>query len=608
MSAFTAYHNATGSQHQASFNDLSAKGYRMVALSVYGSPSDPRYAATWVQRPGNDYTAIHGASAAAYQQFVNDCTAKGFSPLLLSVTGDRNNAVFAAVYEKGIPGTWKARHDMGPVQVASNLSFDEENNAARQQGLMLQQLAMYGTSNDKRYAAIWHSNPGYVKWHVHTGDSNYQATFNAETQLNVYRPAHVVSSEYGLICSVFKDDMVGNWSASHGLPAADYQNEFNKQAAKGFMPICIDGSGTGAAARYAAIFAATDIPGQRHFSKTGNGVTGLNGIDAIVQSFMQQRWVRCMQVSIGRNGVNKYNKAFTWAEPDYRKTQTSDRFLLASCSKMFVEAAIQHCYDDPHIKLSPGAKVYPLLGFSNPQDTRSDQVTVQQLLDHTSGIDPSFDPTYSMRAIALALNLQAPVTKHDICLYMYKNKNLAHHPPAAYAYSNYGYLLLTRVVEHLSNMDYFQFLSSRILVPENVSEIKVWPTVANPRAANEVLQEDQGLHAGAVNIHSDVLVPDVYGGDGMIKEVSVGSCGVAASAHALSDFIHRHAVWGNGGRAIAARSGGTPGSSTWAESRGGGFDWAFTINTRDFGGPTPDKATDALIKQIDDFLDAASSI
>jgi len=607
MSAFTAYHGVTGGQHQSSFNDLSAKGYRMIALSVYGSPSDPRYAATWVKRPGNVYAAVHGANAATYQQFVNDCKAKGFAPLLLSATGDRNNAVFAAVFEKGITGVWKARHDMAVAHEPNNPSFDEENNAARQQGLILQQVTIYGAANDKRYAAIWHSNPGYVKWHVHPADTNYQAVFNAETQLNVYRPAHVVSSEHGYYCSVFKDDMVGGWSASHGLSSADYQKEFDKQAAKGFMPICIDGSGTGSATRYSVIFAATDIPEQRQFSKTGTSVAALNGLDAIVQSFMQQRWVRCMQVSIGKNGVNKYNKAFTWAEKDYRQTKTSDRFLLASCSKMFVTAAIQLCYDDPHIKLSPAQKVYPLLGFTNPKDARSNDITIQQLLDHTSGIDTSFDPTYKMRDIARELNLNHPITKDDICRYMYKNKNLAHNPPAAYAYSNYGYLLATRVVEHVSNMDYFQFLSSRILVPENINEVKVWPTVAHPRAGNEVLQEDQGLHAGAVDFNSDVLAPDVYGGDGMIKEVSVGSCGVAASAHALSTFIHSHAVWGNGGRAVAARSGGTPGAGTWAESKSNGFDWSLTINTRDFGGTAPDKATDALIKQIDGFLDAAPS-
>ena len=272
---------------------------------------------------------------------------------------------------------------------------------------------------------------------------------------------------------------------------------------------------------------------------------------------------------------------------------------------MFVNAAVQLCYDDPKIKLSPNQKVYPLLGFSNPKDAGSDQITIEQLLGHIAGIDTSFDPTYNMRAIALDLNLNQAITKHDVCHYMYKNKMLAHQPPATYAYSNYGYLLATRVVEHVTNQDYFQFLNSRILAPENVSEVKVWPTVAHPRAGNEVLHEDQQLHAGAVKFNSAELAPDVYGGDGMIKEVAAGSCGLAASAHAMADFIHRHAVWGHGGRSGGARSGGTPGAATYAQSRGDGFDWALTINTRDFGGPTPGTATDEFIGKVNALLTAA---
>jgi len=49
------------------------------------------------------------------------------------------------------------------------------------------------------------------------------------------------------------------------------------------------------------------------------------------------------------------------------------------------------------------------------------------------------------------------------------------------------------------------------------------------------------------------------------------------------------AVWGIGGRPILygadqllAREGSTPGANTWAESRGDGFDWAITVNTRDY--------------------------
>src|SRR6266849_7229947 len=89
---FRAYHGVTGAQHQASFNSLSAQGFRMISLSVYGDPGDARYAAVWVQRPGPAWVAVHGVDSAGYQSFFNNWTAKGFVPVRVSATGTSSNA------------------------------------------------------------------------------------------------------------------------------------------------------------------------------------------------------------------------------------------------------------------------------------------------------------------------------------------------------------------------------------------------------------------------------------------------------------------------------------------------------------------------------------
>ena len=139
---------------------------------------------------------------------------------------------------------------------------------------------------------------------------------------------------------------------------------------------------------------------------------------------MQANAVRAAQLTIGKNGVTKLARAYTWAEDGYRITQPSDRFLLASCSKMFLAAAVQSLYDAHPAKLTPTTKVYPLLGFSHPADPRSDDITIQQLLDHMGGYDDTatgsgFDPTYQMRKIALDQGLGHTVSKLDVCRYMY---------------------------------------------------------------------------------------------------------------------------------------------------------------------------------------------
>jgi CubicO group peptidase (beta-lactamase class C family) len=610
---FQAYHGVTGAQHQTRFNSLSAQGFRMISLSVYGDPGDPRYAAVWVQRPGPGWVAVHGVDSAGYQSFFNNSTAKGYVPVLVSATGTSSNAIFAAVFEQGLAGAWRARHGMTFGPEANAGTFQNLNKTAKDQKMILRSVAIYGTASDRRYAAVWHANPQFVKWHVHPSDTgaSYQVVFNAETQLPgyqlaSYRPAYVALSGDQIYCSVFKDDVVGGWVARHGMTAADYQTEFNTQTAAGFYPICVQGGGSGGNTRYAAIFAKQDIPLNREWTVTGTAVPALAGFDHAMQTFMQVNGVRAAQLAIAKNGVTKFSRAYTWAESGYRITQPSDRFLLASCSKMFLEAAVQALYDAK--KLTSTTKVYPLLGFSGPLDPQSDTITIQQLLDHMGGYDDTatgsgFDPTYSMRKIAIDLGLGHPVTKLDMASYMYHKYMLDFAPGTNTKYSNFGYLLASAVVEKVTGMKYFDYVNTTLLQPAGISEVLVFPTLASNRTKNMAIIEDQALAKSTIDLNSQLLVPWVYGGGGEINEVGEACAGTGSSAHAMTQFIHLHAVWGNGPRAAgSARAGSTPGSSSLAVSRGDGIDWAYVVNTRNWP-PSTSPTLEQLGNSITQLLD-----
>jgi hypothetical protein len=70
-------------------------------------------------------------------------------------------------------------------------TFQNFLKTTRDQKMMLRSVAIYGAGSDRRYAAVWHANPGFVKWHVHPADTaaSYQVVFNAETQLAGYELA-----------------------------------------------------------------------------------------------------------------------------------------------------------------------------------------------------------------------------------------------------------------------------------------------------------------------------------------------------------------------------------------------------------------------------------
>jgi len=611
----------SGAVHQSNFDRLSGQGYRIISLSVYGEPTSPLYAAVWAQRPGAAWVEVHGVNAVDYQSFFNTWTAKGYAPTIISATGLVANAVFAAVFEQGISGQWLALHDMTSGQTTNSSTFQYQNTLASTQNMMLQSFAIYGTLNDRRYAAIWKANPGFVKWHVHPADTatNYQTSINAETQMpgytltGGYRPAYVALSEDKFYCSVFRDDVVGPWVERHGMTAADYQTEFSKQNANGFYLICVQGGGSGDQTRYAAIFAQQDIPSVREWTVTGTSVPALAGLDNLMQTFMQVNAVRTAQLTVSKNGDVKFARAYTWAEPGYKVTQPSDVFLLASCSKIFTTAAIQSLINAG--KLSLTDKAYPKLGFSNPADQRSDTITIDQLLNHTGGYDDSstgskFDPTYSMRQIGLTLSPPRSPNKLDICRYMYARK-LDFAPGTENHYSNYGYLLLSALVENLTGQDFFTYVNTALLQPAGITEVLLSSTLASERAPNEAICEDAGLGLSPIDLNSQLLTPSVYGGDGQIKEVAAGCAGIAASATALARFISNNTVWwddrfkGERNPGVA-RSGSTPGTSTWAESRAGGIDLAFCINTRNWPPQSPSPTLNDLTKSIDALLAKAS--
>ena len=93
-----AYHDASGAVHQQQYNQLSANGYRMIALSCYGPTNDPQYAAVWVQRAGPSFVGFHGLDAAQYSALLN-ANAGTHAPKLLTACGSAGNPRFAGVLE-----------------------------------------------------------------------------------------------------------------------------------------------------------------------------------------------------------------------------------------------------------------------------------------------------------------------------------------------------------------------------------------------------------------------------------------------------------------------------------------------------------------------------
>jgi CubicO group peptidase (beta-lactamase class C family) len=587
-----AYHGVSGATHQQRFNQLSALGYRMISLSVYGSRFNPLYAAVWVKRVGPAWAAVHGVDAAGYQAKVNQYVAAGYVPVLVSATGPRSNPVFAAVFEKLPAGAWMARHGLvdGPATTAGTLA--SVNKWARDNNCIPRSLAIYGGVTDRTYAGVWLPNTVGIKWQAHQmgNGTQYQAWFDAYKQVPL-RPANVDASDPLQYAAIFTDDSVGTWVTRHGMTAAQYQAEFDAQLAQGRYPISVQGGGLGTGIRYAATFAGRDRPIARAWTQTNAVGAAYAGIHAVMRNFMQSRGVRAGVLAVRKNGALKLSAGYTWAEPGYAITRPDSLLRIASVSKAFACAAIQRLVAAGRLSLN--WRVFPLLGINTvalpgqTRDPRIDSITVRHCVEHAGGWVrrvSGFDPVFRTREIARALNLPGRASKRDVARYMY-GEPLQYTPGDTTTYngddrySNFGYVLLGLVVERVTGLSFHNYLTQAVLNPLGIGgQVLVGATPRSGRRPTEVSYEESSVGASAWDPWSDLRVPTAYG-NFLIEAMDSGG-GLIATAPAVTAFINQHAVWGLGGRAAgAARSGQMAGSRSFAASRGNGIDWCYTINT-----------------------------
>ena len=489
------YVDKTADYHQTRFTALHDT-HRIVTLSVHGDRNDPRYSVTWVKRGGPAWQARHRLSYEELVPFLAEWVDKQkYTPTLIGATGPRDYPLFAIVVEKldPAPASVLQRYKIpsGPDTTPGTLAAEMAANRAA--GRYLKSIAMYGSYNDRQYAAIWLDDSKVVrKWRSRGDDVpiTFQLTYDEETSRPFWHAAYITMDSDRALSTVYDDTDVGWRATRFGYDRVKIEAEIKAYVDTGYIPITLSGGGWGSDTRWAVTFAETDIPKPRKFTITGPvRDTALVAAEQIVRNFMQSNQIRGAQFAVMKNGNLMHSQAYTWAEPFFRVVQPSDRFMLASNSKMFLEAAMQFIYDNNYWlhgeKIGPNTKVYPLLSFSGPKDSRADTITLQQLLDHEGGYDASvsgFDANYNMRKIANVQELKRPVNEMDVAAYFYKNMTLDYNPGQlgagcatglACRYSNYGYILGSLAVEEITGQNFIRFVDENVLDASTTGEVIV---------------------------------------------------------------------------------------------------------------------------------------
>ncbi|KAF2184566.1 hypothetical protein K469DRAFT_688576 [Zopfia rhizophila CBS 207.26] len=578
-----AYYGIDTAEHEKRSNTLKADGYRIISLSVYGSPSNVNYAAVWARREGVPFETIFGADETTYNTWHESWRAKGYVSTHISVTGTADNAIYAGVMEQLQITNWTQK-----CGLKSPWTYE---NATGGIDMTIKGVSVYGTPSDRRYCILGFENVGNQQQTVWYATAsfiyNYQDVYAAETQKRFWRPTYLDISEDHIITPLFDDTSVGKWASLDSLTESQLADEINKQAAKGLFPIHLQGGGIGADARFTAIFAEQDMPLTREWSTAGTvggfkdnvGVT--LALDSAMRNFMEANGVRQAQVAVSVNGSLIAERAYTWAEKDRAVVRPDDKFLLASVSKMFTHAATQRLVDAGKLNLT--TLVYPFLGYQ-PTDSRALNITVQHLLEHTAGYDRSIsgDIGFIFTDVARSMSSSTPATLGDVIEYVVA-RPLDFTPGEYSAYSNFGTMLLSYIITNLTGVPYHDFIKEKVL---NGLEVELYETAGDKHINDRIVQETKFVGFNPLEPQSEAKVPAIYGGDGAIKEETIGAFSLKASASTIARFIGHNAVVGIGGRQpYSYRDGSLAGARTFSESRPD-LDWALTLNTREYGSET----------------------
>lgn len=242
--------------------------------------------------------------------------------------------------------------------------------------------------------------------------------------------------------------------------------------------------------------AATYCTAADEFTSTGTSVPELASFDGWMQAFMTQHSIPGGQLAIVREGKLVYARGFGWADRGAEQpVRPESLFRIASISKSITAVAILKLVDEGKLKLDNKVldhlKYEPYIEVGGKFDDRWNQVTIQHCLTHTGGWDrdKSYDPMFQSLRMARSMKVDLPILPEHIIRYQL-GQPLDFDPGQRYAYSNFGYCLLGRVIEKISGQPYENYVRNEVLRPLGITRARIGGSLEDQRAEGEVRYYD----------------------------------------------------------------------------------------------------------------------
>jgi CubicO group peptidase (beta-lactamase class C family) len=180
-------------------------------------------------------------------------------------------------------------------------------------------------------------------------------------------------------------------------------------------------------------------------------------VKTVIADVMTKTQVPSASVGIVRDGRVAYVGAFGKARLSPPLAASPDmHYAIGSISKQFTVAAAMLLAQDGKLSIDdPLSKWFPEL-------THANEVTLRNLMSHTSGYEDYAPQDYTIPAWTKPTTAQAIV--HE-----WATKPLDFEPGTQYQYSNTNFNIVGLIVEKASGQPFWSFLKSRVLDPVGLS-------------------------------------------------------------------------------------------------------------------------------------------
>ena len=259
-------------------------------------------------------------------------------------------------------------------------------------------------------------------------------------------------------------------------------------------------------------------------------------MDREIEKYLYQWGIQGASLAIMRNDSLVYAKGYGWADKEAGEKMEPGKILrMASVSKLITATGIMVLQEKGKISLKdtvfgPSGILNDSLYISAIRQKQMYNITVEQLLRHQGGFTNSRgDPMFSTRDIIRQNDLDGP-PDHKTLVKCILRRPLGFRPGESQRYSNFGYLLLSMIIEKASGQDYESFIKENVLLPAGCYDMHLASNYYETKRPNEVRYY---THAGSEPVEeynlSGRMVERCYGGNDIHALSGAGAwCGSPA--------------------------------------------------------------------------------